>query len=206
LGVVSDKRRYSSSSKEHQMKHLFIFTMLGLCVACSPAEPKIIGLNEPADVAAEKKATEKVVEEAGEKSEPKLDFGDYSSEAITTKAWESLDAKKYDDAIAYAKACIEKYEAEAVTMQEEMTEPVSTDDKEAVFKKWALNDVGACYFIMGQSLEKQDKGAQAIEAYQQLLDKVSYAQVWDTQGWFWKPADAAKKQIKILEFDVMESE
>ena len=131
-----------------------------------------------------------------------LDFGDHSSATITTKAWDALNAKNYDNAVGYAKKCIEMYEKQAVEMQQGLKEPV-TGDKDAVSKMWALNDVGTCFFIMGQALEKQDKGKDALAAYKQLMEKVSFAQTWDTKGWFWKPADAAKARIKALEFDTL---
>jgi tetratricopeptide (TPR) repeat protein len=130
-----------------------------------------------------------------------LDYGDHSSATLTGKAWKSLEAKKYSDAIAYAKKCVELYEKQAVEMQKELKEPVSPDDREAVSKKWALNDVGTCLFITGQAYEKQDKGMDAIAAYKQLIEKVPFAQCWDPKGWFWKPATAAKARIKALEFD-----
>ncbi|MCM2373106.1 tetratricopeptide repeat protein [Aporhodopirellula aestuarii] len=136
----------------------------------------------------------------------KLDFGDYSSATLTTKGWNAYNAKNYDDAAAYAKECIDRYRTEAIAMQKELKEPMPASDKDAVLSKWALNDVGTCYFILGQSLEKLDKTDEAIKAYKQLLENVSFAQCWDPQGWFWKPADAAKKQVKMLEFAKLESE
>jgi hypothetical protein len=135
-----------------------------------------------------------------------LDLGDSSSQTITGKAWESLGAKDYDNTIKYARACIKRYEKEAIATQESLTEPIESSDKDAVSSKWALNDVGTCYFIIGQALEAQDKKAEAADAYKQLLKKVSFAQCWDPQGWFWKPADAAKKQIKVIELETADDE
>jgi len=132
-----------------------------------------------------------------------LEFGDHSSSTITTKAWEALNAGKHEDAIGYANKCIELYKAKAEEMQKALNAPVPADNKEEVFKQWALNDVGTCLFILGQALEKQDKGKEALAAYKQLVEKVSFAQTWDTKGWFWKPADAAKGRIKALEFDTL---
>ena len=42
-----------------------------------------------------------------------LDFGDHSSSTITTKAWESFNAGKHEDAIGYAKKCVDLYQAKA---------------------------------------------------------------------------------------------
>ncbi|MBB3206903.1 tetratricopeptide (TPR) repeat protein [Rhodopirellula rubra] len=146
------------------------------------------------------------VAQGDEASAKKLDFGDYSSATLTTKGWDAYNAKKYDDAVTFAKECVTRYAKEAIVMQKELKEPVAGSDKDAVLSKWALNDVGTCYFILGQSLEKLGKTDEAIKAYKQLLKDVPFAQCWDPQGWFWKPADAAKKQIKVLEFAKLEDE
>ena len=132
-----------------------------------------------------------------------LDFGDHTSSTITTKAWDAFNAGKHDEAIGYANKCIELYQAKAEEMQKALKAPVPSDQIEEVHKQWALNDVGTCLFILGQTLEKQNKGPEALAAYKKLVEKVSFAQTWDTKGWFWKPADAAKERIKALEFDTL---
>ena len=129
------------------------------------------------------------------------DFGDRSSATLTGKAWKALGDKRYADAVTYATKCVEMYERQAVEMQKELKDPVPVDDKEAVAKKWALNDVGTCLFIIGQACEKQDKGKEAVAAYKRLVEKVPFAQCWDSKGWYWKPAAAAKDRVKALEFD-----
>lgn len=132
-----------------------------------------------------------------------LDFGDHSSATITIKAWNALNANRNDDAIGYARKCLELYQTKAEEMQRGLIKPMHPDNKEEVFKQWALNDVGTCLFILGQALEKQNRDAEALAAYKQLVEKLSYAQTWDTQGWFWKPAEAAKARIIALEFDML---
>ncbi len=132
---------------------------------------------------------------------PALDFGNFSSEAITTKAWEALNAKNYTNAKAYAQKCIDMFKDKAVEMQKALTAPATV--KEEVFKSWALNDVGACYYILGQALEAEGKGKEAIVPFKFLVDNLSFAQCWDTKGWFWKPADAARERVKALEFDAL---
>ena len=139
------------------------------------------------------------------KDEKELDYGDFTSSTLTTKAWKSLEEKKYDHTIKFAKKCIEMFEKDAVKMQSELKEPVS-GDKETVASKWALNDVGTCYFIMGQAYEKMKNKKKALESYKLLAKKVSFAQCWDPNGWFWKPMDAGKKRIKQLEFELLEEE
>lgn len=185
----------SHESKGTKMKKLLIIPLILLAAIAAVAVA--VAMDDGAAVA------EKTSETVKEKT---LDLGDHSSQTITGKAWKALESKKYDEAVAYAKACIKTHGEEAIKMQKSLTEPVSTSDKDAVFKMWALNDVGTCYFIMGQAFEKQDKGAEAIKAYNKLVKTVPFAQCWDANGWFWKPADAAKKQLRMLEFDAIDSE
>lgn len=128
----------------------------------------------------------------------KPDFGDFSSQALTTKSWGALEAKKYDDLKAYVAKCRELYEAKAAEMQKSLKEPAASG-KEHDF--WALNDVGTCCFILAKALDGQGKKAEAITAYKEVAEKFAFAQCWDPQGWFWKPAEAAKDRVKELEFD-----
>ncbi len=133
---------------------------------------------------------------------PVLDLGDSSSQTLTNKAWDAFNAKNYVNAKAYAQKCIELYKDQAVAMQKALAAPAT--EQEEVLKSWALNDVGACYFILGQSLEAEGKGKEAIAPLKFLVDNLSYAQVWDTNGWFWTPADAARERVKALEFEALQ--
>ena len=132
-------------------------------------------------------------------AESKLDFGDYSSSAITTKAWGALEAKSYDDALAYTGKCIDMFKDKAVEMQKALTAP--TTDKDQTSAQWALNDVGTCYYIQAKAYEGEGKNKDALASYKFLADNLPFAQCWDPKGWFWKPADAAKERLKALEFD-----
>jgi len=64
---------------------------------------------------------------------------------------------------------------------------------------WALNDVGTGLFILGEAYNAAGMKEEAKKAYQRVISDYFYAQCWDPQGWFWKPADAA--QQKILEIE-----
>jgi tetratricopeptide (TPR) repeat protein len=132
---------------------------------------------------------------------PTLDFGDHSSSTITTKAWEASTAGKHAEVDGYVAKCIELYEAKALEMQKSLTEAAP---KEKANEYWALNDVGTCYYIRGLSKEARGDKKAAIADYKTLVEKLSFAQCWDTKGWFWKPADAAKDKLKALEFDSLE--
>jgi hypothetical protein len=67
--------------------------------------------------------------------------------------------------------------------------------REQIFKYWALNDVGTALYIRGEALRLADKPAEAKEAFEKLVKEFFYAQTWDPQGWFWKPAEAAQQKL-----------
>ena len=52
---------------------------------------------------------------------------------------------------------------------------------------------------MGKAYEKLDKPAEALKAYQHLVETLPFAHSWDSKGWFWKPAAAAQKRITELD-------
>lgn len=134
---------------------------------------------------------------------PVLDFGDHSSSILTSKAWDAFNSKSQPAAQGYARKCIELYQAKAVEMQKAIAAAPPTV-KEEIQKQWALNDVGTSYFILGQSLEAEGKVKDAAAAFKFLVDNLSLAQCWDTKGWFWKPADAARERAKALEFEALD--
>ena len=126
------------------------------------------------------------------------DFGDQSSSTLTGKAWKAMERNDLEAVKAYTGRCRELYEAQALKMQEGLTE---TPSKEKAHDFWALNDVGTCLFILGTALEKAGDKKGALESYNFLATRLGYAQCWDTKGWFWKPADAARTKVSALEFE-----
>lgn len=132
---------------------------------------------------------------------PQLDFGDFKSSTLTEKAWHALGEKDYDSVLGYTQKCIDMFKDKAVEMQKSLTAAPDTSEKEKVFANWALNDVGTCYFIQAKALEEQGKSKDALTAYQFLADNLSYSECWDTKGWFWSPAGAAKERVAALQFD-----
>lgn len=123
------------------------------------------------------------------------DFGDFSSETLTTKAWNALSAKDYAAVDAYTKKCISLYEAKAIEQQAALSEFAP---KEKAFSYWALNDVGTSHFILGKSYLAQGKVKEAQETFRKVVDKFAYAQAWDTKGWFWKVAEGASDQLATI--------
>ncbi len=144
---------------------------------------------KPADAAKEKLA---MIE-----SGSNIDFGDYSSVTLTTKAWKALQDKDIDSVVAYTNKCLELYSDKATQMQNSLTEyPI---EKDKIFSYWALNDVGTCLYIKGVAFLNAGVPDLAKKALQKLVDEYSYSQCWDPNGWFWKPADAAQEKLDELE-------
>jgi len=132
-----------------------------------------------------------------------LDFSDPSSSTLVRKAWESLSIKNIDMVKGYVDKVVSLYEAKAKEMQASLKE-YPWESKEKIFSYWALNDVGTAYFILGEVYRLNNKKADAVAAYKKVVDEFSFAQCWDTQGWFWKPAEAA--QQKLVELEAMPDE
>ncbi len=126
---------------------------------------------------------------------PSYDFGDGTSVTLTTKAWQALEQKDYAAVMAYTTKCIDTYKKQALDMQGQLKEAAPSDSAN---QYWALNDVGTCYYIQGQAYDGQSDKKNATEAYKFLADNLSFCQCWDPKGWFWSPADVAKKRLVEL--------
>ncbi len=127
-----------------------------------------------------------------------LDFGDYSSSYIVSQAWRALRDGDFELVLAYCDKVTELYEDKAKEMQASLTE-YPWESKDKIFSYWALNDVGTAYYIKGEALKKMGKVEEAKKAYQKVVDEFFYAQCWDPQGWFWKPAEAAQQALDELD-------
>ncbi|MBF0483884.1 MAG: tetratricopeptide repeat protein [Candidatus Omnitrophica bacterium] len=125
-------------------------------------------------------------------------FGDMKSETLAKKAWEALAKNDLEGVLAYTGKCLELYGAKAEEMQKGLT-TYPTGANEKIFSFWALNDVATCLFIQGEAYHRAGKDKEAVEAYKKLVDKYSFGQTFDTNGWFWKPADAAKEKMSQID-------
>jgi hypothetical protein len=121
-----------------------------------------------------------------------------TSEDMTTEAWKALNDSDWDRAARQAEATIQEWSTAGLYLQKMKMREVgnlveysgTSDDKRKIFKYWALNDVAAAYFILGQALDHKEDYAKASRAFQQVVNHYSLAQIWDPQGWFWSPVEA----------------
>jgi tetratricopeptide (TPR) repeat protein len=127
-----------------------------------------------------------------------MDFGNMSSSTIVGKMWEALNSNSLDLVIAYNAKLVKLYGETAKKMQAGMTE-YAWESPDKIHSFWALNDVGTGTFILGEAYRIAGKNTEAIAAFKQVVSDYLYAQCWDTNGWFWKPAEASQQKIVELE-------
>lgn len=126
-----------------------------------------------------------------------VNFGDFKSSTLTTKAWEALAKDDIEAVLAYTNKCIEMYAEQARKMQGDLTDFPTGEDKD-IFKYWALNDVATSYYIQGEAYRKANMKDEAQEAYNKVVRDYGFGQTWDPKGWFWKPSAAAKEKLDML--------
>lgn len=129
-------------------------------------------------------------------------------------AWDAYNSKRYESAIKFANECIDNFGKAAERVQENLkadnepdppTGKVSNSEKEKIFNRGVLNDVGTAYFIKGRSAEYlyQKDGnnsssykEMAKEAYETAC-RYKHARTWDTKGWFWSPCQASLDRLPL---------
>jgi tetratricopeptide (TPR) repeat protein len=144
---------------------------------------------KPSDAAKEKLA---MIESGSD-----IDFGNFSSSFLTGQAWKALSNQGFDAVKIYVDKLAELYGEEAKKMQDSLVE-YPWESKEKIMGYWALNDVGTAIFVQGEAFRKAGKVDEAKAAYKKLVVDYSFAQCWDPQGWFWKPAEEAQKALDDL--------
>jgi len=126
-----------------------------------------------------------------------INFGDYRSTTLATKAWQALAQNDIESVLAYTNKCISLYAAQAKKMQAGLKDyPTGSNDD--IFKYWALNDVATSYYIQGEAYRNAKMKDEAKEAYSKVVSDYSFGQAWDTKGWFWKLGAAAKEKLDMI--------
>jgi len=135
------------------------------------------------------------------KAQEAINFGDYRSSTLVTKAWVALEKNDIEAVLAYTNKCIELYGEQARKMQGELSE-YPTGKNEDILKFWALNDVATSLYIQGEIYHKANMAQESQEAFEKLIKEYFYGQTWDVKGWFWKPAEAAKEKLDMAKAGV----
>ena len=123
-----------------------------------------------------------------------IDFGDYTSQTLTAKAWKAYSARRYEAMELYIRKCVELFGEDAKTMQSSLRDyPAKGQESDY----WALNDVATCLYIRGKALQKQGHNKDAALVYREILDNYSFGQCYDPNGWYWKVAEEAKRNLQF---------
>ncbi len=128
----------------------------------------------------------------------KPDFGNYTSVALLQKAWGALAARDLKAVEAYVNKINELYAGKAKEMQRGLADYASGSNDQ-IFKYWALNDVSTAWYVLGEAYRGAGQKDEAINAYNKVINDFSYGQCWDNKGFFWKPAQAAKEKIAMVQ-------
>ena len=114
---------------------------------------------------------------------------------VTAKAWNALGRKDWNGAIAHADHALRTWGAKARQTNRRLKGYAPARDA----KKYSnLNEVGTCLLLKGDAQRQKGDVKGAIATYELLLRDYQYAQVWDPKGWFWKPAESARKNLASL--------
>ena len=125
-------------------------------------------------------------------------FGDFKSSTLVAKAWAALERNDIEAVLAYSNKNIEMYAETARKMQGDLKDYVSGSNDD-IFKMWALNDVATSYYQQGEAYRKANMKEESKEAFNKLIKNYTYGQCWDPKGWFWKPTEAAKEKLAMIE-------
>jgi hypothetical protein len=137
-----------------------------------------------------------------------------AEEECLANAWKAINSSEYQNAIKFADQCIDNHKKTADKQEEKLTadkEPipptgaVSDAEKNRIFMRGLLNDVGTAYFVKGQAAESLfKKGGKKASTYKEMAEKsykaacnYKYARTWDPKGWFWSPCESASNHLPL---------
>jgi Domain of unknown function (DUF4034) len=107
------------------------------------------------------------------------------------RGWELLAAGDQAATLEFAEKSLAALRADAD--KEASTMPgFAVAGKEWDFPK--VNAAGTLSYIRALALQRSGKRTEWLEALSGVCQAYPFCQAWDPQGWFWKPAQAAKKE------------
>jgi tetratricopeptide (TPR) repeat protein len=132
----------------------------------------------------------------GRREGTEYDFSDESVLALAVKGWEALNKKDEQALLAYTSRCIELYQEEARNQQAQLSD-FATPELRGSYE--ALNNVAACYFMLGEFYKQQKDWDKARENYKEVVDKFFFSQYWDPRGWWWQPGKISESEIEKID-------
>ncbi|MCK5707499.1 MAG: hypothetical protein KAI43_07575 [Candidatus Aureabacteria bacterium] len=123
-------------------------------------------------------------------------YSETSTCLLTFMAWIELTNENYSKAIEITEKCIELYGKEAISQQMLLNDFSS---KYNTRHNWALNDVGTCLYIKGESHLRLREYRKAYSSFKKISMNYSFAQCFDPSKGFWKASATSEKKIVKLE-------
>jgi hypothetical protein len=132
----------------------------------------------------------------GRRETKEYDFSDESIMALAVKAWEALNKKDEQALLAYTSRCIELYQEEARDQQAKLDDFAPLDSRGSYE---ALNNVAACYFMLGEFYKQQNDWGRARDNYKEVVDRFYFSQYWDPRGWWWQPGKISEGEMQKID-------
>jgi tetratricopeptide (TPR) repeat protein len=125
---------------------------------------------------------------------------------LTKQAWDDFNKGDYERAIKSAEQCVSGFQVSAEKIELEITQRGTNGSETGlldkthsvlVLSRGPLNDVGTCYFIIGDAALKLNRIQAAVDAFRSA-SKYNHARAYDGKGSFWSPAEAAREKLAAI--------
>ena len=158
---------------------------------------QVLGVSEGVGPSAQKTASQEI-KDLGRREIKEYDLSDAAPGALIIKAWEALNKKDEKGVLIFTEKCIELYSEKA---KQQAAGLAAFADSASADKHVPMNEVGTCYFIQGEFFKfgSEQNKEKAKESYQILIDQYPFTQYWDQRGWWVKPAEIAKDEIRKID-------
>jgi len=113
------------------------------------------------------------------------------SKDVVGAAWDHFNNGTYDAGLAFIDKALATLDPQA---KKEAAAMRGFDAPGHERDHGAANAAGTMLLIRARILEKRDGESAALPAYQRVVTEFPFAQAWDPGGWFWHPAEDAKKR------------
>ena len=114
------------------------------------------------------------------------------STELATKAWAALQSSDHKKVQKLTIQCFKEFGDEAMKQQKVSGEEI-TNDNASSFPE--LNSVGTCLFVLAKSLAEQGRKEESQATLKKLIDDFPSCRCKNKQGYYWKPAVVAEKQL-----------